>query len=58
MLGYRSLLLGVIVLGLFCLPSQSPATERLRAAYAALNASQSPLWTVSSGSGSWRTSNK
>lgn len=44
MRSYRSGLLVFFVLIVICLPSLAPAAERLRAAYAALNASQSPLW--------------
>jgi len=41
---FRAFLPAVFLAGVLFLPFPSQAAERLRAAYAALNASQSPLW--------------
>lgn len=42
----RSVLMGLIVLAVLGLPSTGRAADRVRASYAALNASQSPLWVA------------
>src|SRR5258706_3964407 len=44
-MAYRSRLLALALLAL-CLPGRLPAAERIRASYAAPNASQSPLWAA------------
>jgi NitT/TauT family transport system substrate-binding protein len=44
MLGYRTTLVSLSLLTLVCPPYKLSAAERIRASYAALNASQSPLW--------------
>ncbi len=43
---YRHALLGLSLLLALCVPARAPAAERIRASYAAANASQSPLWVA------------